>query len=370
MEPLRSRICHLRGNIAFPLGRVDQCLAQHSRAIDLAERAGSPELVAQALGGMGDARYAQGRYRTALASFERCVAIAVEHGFGRIEVANRSMIPISRGCVGPLHGALAEAQLAIESALRVGHRRAEIVARHSAFFACAWQLRLEEADAYIGRAEELTAQIGAFRFRAENTAFRAEIARLAGRRGDAAPMAEAALVDSEATAPYYLGPAIAGFLAAAAEDASTRERALDTGERLLAGTALRHNHYLLFMGAIEGCLEGADWDRATSYANRLAKEFSVEPMPYVELLASAWQGARTLGAGRSIGGRQGRPRRGCAQIRGARLSLARSPAARGARLSRRRHPGAGEDGRPARRPSSPRRRAPRGCRHRDRAVPS
>ncbi len=304
MEPLRSRICHLRGNIAFPLGRVEQCLAQHSRALELAEQAGSPELVALALGGMGDAHYAQGRYLTALASYERCVAIAAEHGFGRIEVANRSMIPISRGCVGPLHGAFAEARLAVEAAARVGHRRAEIVACHSAFFACAWQHRLEEADAYIDRAEELTAQIGAFRFRAENMAFRAEIARLAGRRGDAARMAAAALADSEATAPYYLGPAIAGFLAAAAEDAATRERALDTGERLLAGTALRHNHYLLFMGAIEGCLEGADWDRATSYANRLAKEFSVEPMPYVELLATRGRALASWGRGdRSAGAR-------------------------------------------------------------------
>ena len=46
---------------------------------------------ARALDGLGDAAYAQGRMRSAYRYFSRCAALARAHGFGRIEVATRSM---------------------------------------------------------------------------------------------------------------------------------------------------------------------------------------------------------------------------------------------------------------------------------------
>ncbi len=61
-----------------------------------ARQSGSPEAEARALGGLGDAFYAQGRMETAFRHFSRCVEISREHGFGRIEVANRPMVGFSR----------------------------------------------------------------------------------------------------------------------------------------------------------------------------------------------------------------------------------------------------------------------------------
>ncbi len=97
----------------------------------------SPTNLQTALGGVGDAAYARGRYGTALLSFQRCVDLAAQHGHGRIEVANRSMIAICRLFAGSTDEAEAEALRAIESATRIGrHRRAEIIARHAAALAC------------------------------------------------------------------------------------------------------------------------------------------------------------------------------------------------------------------------------------------
>ncbi len=91
-----ARLHHLRGNILFPMGNIDGCREEHGRGLEFAKRSGSPEAEARALGGLADAAYAQGRMRTAFEHFSRCVALSREHGFGRIEVANRSMVGFSR----------------------------------------------------------------------------------------------------------------------------------------------------------------------------------------------------------------------------------------------------------------------------------
>ncbi|MGH6902594.1 MAG: adenylate/guanylate cyclase domain-containing protein, partial [Geminicoccaceae bacterium] len=61
----RARIHFLRGNLHFPRGNIDGCLVEHGRSLELAREIGSPELEAQALGGLGDAEYARGRMITA-----------------------------------------------------------------------------------------------------------------------------------------------------------------------------------------------------------------------------------------------------------------------------------------------------------------
>ena len=96
MVPELAHLHHLRGNIFFPLGRIDGCRDEHERGLGFARRSGSPEAEARALGGLADAAYAQGRMRSAFEHFSRCVALSQQHGFGRIEVANRSMVGFSR----------------------------------------------------------------------------------------------------------------------------------------------------------------------------------------------------------------------------------------------------------------------------------
>ncbi|HZD26680.1 MAG TPA: adenylate/guanylate cyclase domain-containing protein, partial [Alphaproteobacteria bacterium] len=130
----QARIHFLRGNLLFPRGDVEGCRAEHSRSLELARQAGSPELEAQALGGLGDAEYMAGRLITADRHFRDCVALASLHGLGRIEVANRPMSAFTRLYACDVASALQEAQAAIRAAQRVGHARAEIIAHHAAYF--------------------------------------------------------------------------------------------------------------------------------------------------------------------------------------------------------------------------------------------
>src|SRR5258708_38837981 len=83
-----SRIHHLRGNLYFPLGKIEGCVEQHDLALLYARQAGSAEREAQALGGLGDAAYVQGRMLTAHPHFDLCVAVIRQHAYRRIQVAD------------------------------------------------------------------------------------------------------------------------------------------------------------------------------------------------------------------------------------------------------------------------------------------
>ena len=88
---------------------------------------GSAEAEARALGGLADAAYAQGRMRTAYDCFSRCVALCQQHGFGRIEVANRSMVGFSRVYLNEPRQAREDGDAAARVAAMVGQPRAELL---------------------------------------------------------------------------------------------------------------------------------------------------------------------------------------------------------------------------------------------------
>lgn len=288
----QSALHHLRGNLHFPAGRSDECLAEHERSLRVAEAADRPDLVARALGGIGDAAYAQGRLVTALDSFAACVAMAQAHGLGRIEVANRSMVSICRTFTGPMGEAGEEAEAAVALARKVGQQRAEVIACHAACMSSMWQLQLDRGRRHVDRADELTERLGARRFRSENLAFRAELENAAGQRELAWHLGAEALADARLMAPAYLGPLVAGIYAELAPLDLVHD-ILAEGERMLATTALSHNHLFFFKGGMEAMLRLDDWDGAEAYADRLAARFAAEPAPLIRLLSGR---ARALAA--------------------------------------------------------------------------
>lgn len=253
-----SRIHHLRGNLFFPLGRAAECRAEHEAALRTAEAAGDPALVARALGGLGDAAYADGRFRTAGDAFQRSVELARELGLGRIEVVNRSMIPICQGLSGPLDDAGLVAGVARDEARRVGHRRAELIACHAAAFAHIWRCEPDAALRCLDRADEVTAEMGAVRFRSENRVLRGWALSLGGPSDAALSVLEEGFADARDNAAAYWGAFAAGLLAAVAPARRARQ-VLALGETLLAQTQLRHNHLVFFYGAMEAALRARRW---------------------------------------------------------------------------------------------------------------
>src|SRR6202022_4213091 len=124
------------GNILSLLGKIEGCRKEHERGLDYARRSGSPEAEARSLGGLADAAYAQGRMRTAFEHFSQCVELSHEHGFGRIEVANRSMVGFSRFYLNQLREGVEDGVEAARTASAVGHARAEMLGETMAAMGC------------------------------------------------------------------------------------------------------------------------------------------------------------------------------------------------------------------------------------------
>nr|MBP6853044.1 AAA family ATPase [Rhodoferax sp.] len=118
----RSRLHHLRGNLLFSFGRTTECQREHEEALRLARAAGSSEAEAAALGGVGDASYAQGRVRTGYEMFTRCVMVARVQMFLRVEVAYLTMVGWCSLYLMDVAGSLQACRRTIDLAVRIGHR--------------------------------------------------------------------------------------------------------------------------------------------------------------------------------------------------------------------------------------------------------
>ena len=277
-----ARIHHLRGNLYFPRGRIADCRSEHELAVLWAEKAGTPELKARALSGLGDVDYICGRYRSARDHFGACIALCREHALGKIEVANRGMLAITRWFCG--ESALEEADEGIEAAGRVGHLRGELIAQHGRLMALIGLLRLDEARAGVARARALAQQLGALRFEAENLWFLATIERLSGDSAAAAALLREALALSRATSIGFFGGAILGSLALTTNDAAERAAALAEAEPLLDTGSVSHNHFFFARDAIDAALAEDDPERALGYAARLRAYTAAEPLPWSDLV--------------------------------------------------------------------------------------
>ena len=295
----RFHIHHLRGNLCFPRGDLDGCLREHEAALEWARRANAPELELHALSGLGDAFYLRGRMITAHGYFSRCVRRARERELPRIEVENLYMDAVTRLFMIDLGAALASAREAIDVAVRIGHRRAEMLS-HIVASEVLSELGDEEAcRSHYTRAQALTAQLGALRFEAENLLGLGRMALHAGRRAEALDLLTRAMEIAVQTGIGYLGPSILAQLAMAHEAPDERRRLLDEGAAMLTGGSVSHNHLTFHREAIEVALDMEDWAAAAHYADRLEDYTSPEPLPWSglfitrgRLLARAGQGER------------------------------------------------------------------------------
>ena len=282
-----SQIHYYRGNLHFPLGNIEGCLEEHERALAAAERAGSAECQARALSGLGDAYYSRGHMITAHGHFRRCVELCDEHGFGRIAVANLYMVGVTRLYQNELATALDDCLAAAETAAKVGHLRAEIVARQVASYVMFDMADWPGATDQSERALDLARGLGSRRFQPLNLLHLARVQSMEGRRAQAQELAEEAFAISQESGVSFSGPWVLGGLALITDDPAKRRWALDEGERLLGDGCVSHNYFRFYRDAIETSLDTGEWDRAEGYANSLEDYTRAEPLPWTDLFI-AW----------------------------------------------------------------------------------
>jgi class 3 adenylate cyclase/tetratricopeptide (TPR) repeat protein len=288
-----SRIRHMRGNLYFAQGKVSECHGEHQAALAYARQIADPECEAHALSGLGDAQYAQGRMLTALDYFSRCVDLCERAGFVRVEIPNRTMVGHCLIYKNELDRALSEAQAACDAAHRVGLVQSEIFAQESLTFLLMMTGHYDEAERAGLRCLSLARPAGARRYESTVLYVLAVLRITQGNRAVAREHLAESLELARQTGMGFLGAAIFGALAYAAEGAAERRRALEEGEALLREPCVGHCHLWFYWNAIDATLAAGEWDMAVRYAGALEGYVRGEPLPWASLLASR---ARALAA--------------------------------------------------------------------------
>ena len=297
-----SRLHHLRGNLLFPLGRADECVHEHERALARADEAGSLEAQAIALGGLGDGRYVQGRMRSAHEQFARCVALSRERGLGSLEVAILPMVGWTALHLLQAASAVAVGLEAIELAARASQPRAELLARTMVgWIEGTVRGHVGEAARQYDVALALAVALGAKRFEAQIWGGRALLALGDGDRAAAADANRRALTIARAHGMGHVGPLLHGVQALIETDPQARRQALAEGEALLPN-GVSHNHFFLRDVAIEASLEMADWAAVDSYAERLRRYTAAEPLPTIDFLVARGIALARFGRGERSSG--------------------------------------------------------------------
>jgi class 3 adenylate cyclase/tetratricopeptide (TPR) repeat protein len=286
LVPELARIHHLRGNILFPLGKIDACREEHERGLSYARRSGAPEAEARAFGGLADAACAQGQMRTAFAHFSSCVELSREHGFGRIEVANRSMVGFSRIYLNEPREARDDGAATVRAAALVGQPRAEMLGETIGVFACYELGSYDEMKIHLERETRLIRQLGARRFEAQNLEMHARLLLDTGCRADAIGCLRDSLAICRDAGMQFCGPKALSALSRAVEFKAERDRLLAEGEDLLRRGAVGHNHLWFYRDAIEAMLVAGDGPGALHYVDRLDEYARAEPLPWSELFAA------------------------------------------------------------------------------------
>ncbi len=280
-----SRLHHLRGNLLFPLGRHAECQREHGLAREHARAAGSLEAEAAALGGLGDGYYLQGRMRSANQQFRECVALAREHGFGRLEVANLSMVGWSGMHLGHIGESVAVGHEAIGLAVRASLPRAEIMARTLVRWTEGMiRGRLDAADEQADATLQLIRSLGARRFEAQALGLSAMFAMRRGDRAGAQEIARGALAICREHGMGHIGPWLYGVSALVETDRQARLDLLQEGEKQLALGSVSHNHLQLRELAIEALLEIGDWDGVVANCERIRAYTTAEPLPMCDFV--------------------------------------------------------------------------------------
>jgi class 3 adenylate cyclase/tetratricopeptide (TPR) repeat protein len=292
-----AHLHHLRGNIFFPIGNIDGCREEHEQGLHYARRFGSPEAEARALGGLADAAYAQGRMRTAFDYFSRCVALCQQHGFGRIEVANRSMVGFSRVYLNEPHQAREDGDAAARVAALVGQPRAELLGATMGAFASYELADYDGMKVYLDPVLRLARQLGARRFEAQGLELRARMLLDAGIRTEAEALLREALVICRNAGTQFCGPKVASALSRAVEDPAERAHLLAEGQAMLARGAVGHNHLWFYRDAIEALLAAGDAAGVLKYVGALEAYTKAEPLPWSDAFAARGRALAAVGHG-------------------------------------------------------------------------
>jgi len=293
----RSRVHHVRGNLHFARGDSAACGREHQAALRQAQQAHDAECEAQALGGLGDAQYLQGRMLSALGHFGRCVALCERAGLIKVEVPNRCMVGHCLFYANRLEESIAAVRRARDDARRIGQAHAEIFTLESLGLLFAWKGDHALAGQALAEGIPLARAAGARRYLNAMLCALAE-ARLGSGAGDEArALLDEALAVAQQSGMAFAGAWILSVMARADADGTQARRLLEQGEQVLSQPCLSHSHLHFYRNAIDVSLARREWGEAARYTARLEQYVRHEALPWSSLLIERARALAALGAG-------------------------------------------------------------------------
>jgi class 3 adenylate cyclase/tetratricopeptide (TPR) repeat protein len=295
-----SDVCCQRGNLYFPMGRLDECLEQHERSLECAQSAGETNKEVRALSGLGDAYYLSGQMITAGDHFDRCIEIAREQGLDTIVGANLVMLGSTLGYQFRLEESRAVSREAVELSERLRLPRAGIVGHVTAAFFLMESAQDGEATKHLQRALELAQNIGAKRFAPLSLLNLAKILFAEGRHDEARSMSQEACKLSDSTAPAFAGPWSLGSAMLMAVDNAEREAICEKALSLLGEGCVGHNYLWFHRDAIDAWLSSGNWRGMHRHADYLEVYTRHEPLPWSDFYIRRGRAlARVVGGDKS-----------------------------------------------------------------------
>ncbi len=290
-EPLARGLAHelceihyMRGNLHFARGDIPACRAQHQVALTFAEALDEPLWIVQALSGLGDADYADGRMRSALVHFRRCLELCNAHGLTRAAIPNLGMVGYCRIFLLELDEGIGELEAAHALAVDIGHRYGEMFSLEGQGSLLAFCNRHAEARPLIERALALAEAIGARRYQGALLTELAEVELAQGHADAARAWIGHALSLFQESGMRFWGPMALALSARLHDDVRERERARAEAEAVLAQGCASHNHIGYHRIGIEDALARGEWARGLDHAAALESYTAAEPLPYSDFL--------------------------------------------------------------------------------------
>ena len=288
VEELAS-LNHMRGNLYWAMGRIDDCVIAHENSIRFARESGSLEAEVKALGGLADANYATGRMESAFDYFGRCVDAAEKSNLVGVAVSNRSMFAFSGIHLNRIHEALENSFLTIQAAIEIGQQRAEMLGNMSAVFALYELADYERARIHNARVLEIARKIGAPRFEAQALLYEGKIYRLTGEIHKSLTILQKALSISENVGHGFTGPRIASSLALVVDNPVNKRAMLQKSKDMLEMGSVSLNHFFAYDDAIEVCIQLRDQSGMSEYLQSYRTYTQVEPVPWSQFFMQRGQ---------------------------------------------------------------------------------
>ncbi|MFK5984255.1 MAG: adenylate/guanylate cyclase domain-containing protein [Pseudomonadota bacterium] len=297
LTPEQAKLHHLRGNLYFSLGQVDNVVNCHEQSLKYARISKLTELECNALGGMGDAYYMKGMMKTANQYFKSCIELSAKHGYHRIEVANLSMYAYTLWYLNEFDKVIDVAKKAAKMAESINYHRPNII---NSGILCEAYLENKEYD--------LAEQECHKQFILEkniNTQFRdgliyAKLGQIEFRRGNkskALSYLKQAVASCHQNGMSFSGPAVYGIFAEITDNYSEKQEYLKQAELLLNGDCVSHNYFYFYRSAMEVELQNKNWIMAKKYADSLQSYTQKEPLPQSDFIIKRARTLALLGQG-------------------------------------------------------------------------